>query len=36
MKPDGNVKDRLCYILEETFHYLITILISGSYLAKVT
>jgi len=36
MKPDGNTKNRLCYILEETFNYLITILLSGSYLAKVT
>ena len=36
MKPDNTTKDRLCYILEETFNYLITILLSGSYLAKVT
>lgn len=36
MKPDKTAKDRLCYILEETFNYLITILLSGSYLAKIT
>lgn len=36
MKLNSSAKDRLCYILEETFNYLITILLSGSYLAKVT
>lgn len=36
MKSDKFAKDRLCYILAETFNYLITILLSGSYLAKVT
>jgi len=36
MNPKNCAKDRLCYILEETFNYLITILLSGSYLAKVT
>lgn len=36
MNLKSNAKDRLCYILEETFNYLITILLSGSYLAKVT
>lgn len=36
MKLKNNAKDRLCYILEETFNYLITILLTGSYLAKLT
>lgn len=36
MKQNYSAKDRLCYILEETFHYLITILLAGSYLAKIT
>ena len=36
MNTQTYAKERLCYILEETFHYLITILISGSYLAKIT
>ena len=36
MKPNNSAKDRLCYILEESFNYLITLLLSGSYLAKVT
>lgn len=36
MKLTEHKKERLCYILEELFNYLITILISGSYLAKIT
>lgn len=36
MNLKSNAKNRLGYILEETFNYLITILLSGSYLAKVT
>lgn len=36
MNLKHSAKDRLCYILEETFNYLITILLTGSYLAKVT
>lgn len=36
MKLTDHKKERLCYILEELFNYLITILISGSYLAKIT
>lgn len=36
MKTNNHTKERVCYILEETFNYLITILVSGSYLAKVT
>lgn len=36
MKRDIYAKDRLCYILEETFNYFVIIMISGSYLAKLT
>lgn len=36
MKSTDHKKDRLCYILEELFNYLITVLVSGSYLAKIT
>ena len=36
MKLTDHKKDRLCYILEELFNYLITILVTGSYLAKIT
>lgn len=36
MRPNNFTKNRICYILEETFNYLITILVTGSYLAKVT
>ena len=39
MKLTEHKKERLCYILEELFNYLITILVSGvngSYIAKIT
>lgn len=36
MQLDNYKKDRLCYILEETFNYLIGILLAESYLAKLT
>jgi len=36
VKQDKYKKDRICYILEELFNYLIALITSGSYLAKLT
>ena len=36
MKQSLYRKDRICYILEELFNYLISLLMTGSYLAKIT
>ena len=36
MAKDIYKNSRVCYVIEETIHYLITILITGAYLAKLT
>ena len=36
MQNDIYKTSRICYVIEETSHYLITLLITGSYLAKLT
>lgn len=36
MQKDIYKTSRICYVIEETSHYLITILITGAYLAKLT
>ena len=35
MKKDKFFRSRVCYIIEETFGYLISILITGVYLARL-
>ncbi len=36
MNKDIYKTSRICYVIEETSHYLITLLITGAYLAKLT
>ena len=36
MQKDIYKTSRICYVIEETAHYLITLLITGAYLAKLT
>jgi len=36
MQKDIYKASRICYVIEETAHYLITLLITGAYLAKLT
>ena len=36
MEKDIYKTSRICYVIEETAHYLITLLITGAYLAKLT